>query len=161
MKLQRSITDLLAVINQVARGDLTLRGKVTNDALATWRTPSTTCLTTSPRCWNAVRKAAMEVTRLEQHSCGGGRDAGGRDATRPGNHEHVERVEELTVSMKQVSTTRKPVRKRHAGAGCGGARHRAVRIRWTGCSESVLRASDSKEDQVAGDRSLETRKSSM
>jgi len=31
--LQRSITDLLAVINQVARGDLTLRGKVTNDAL--------------------------------------------------------------------------------------------------------------------------------
>src|SRR6266849_5084769 len=31
--LQRSITELLAVINQVARGDLTLRGKVTNDAL--------------------------------------------------------------------------------------------------------------------------------
>src|SRR5262252_4780595 len=31
--LQKSITDLLTVINQVARGDLTLRGKVTNDAL--------------------------------------------------------------------------------------------------------------------------------
>ncbi len=31
--LQRSITELLTVINQVARGDLTLRGKVTNDAL--------------------------------------------------------------------------------------------------------------------------------
>jgi methyl-accepting chemotaxis protein len=31
--LQRSITDLLNLINQVARGDLTLRGKVTNDAL--------------------------------------------------------------------------------------------------------------------------------
>jgi len=32
--LQRSITDLLSVINQVARGELSLRGKVTNDALA-------------------------------------------------------------------------------------------------------------------------------
>ena len=31
--LQRSITDLLNTINQVARGDLTIRGKVTNDAL--------------------------------------------------------------------------------------------------------------------------------
>jgi len=31
--LQRSITELLTVINQVARGDLSLRGKVTNDAL--------------------------------------------------------------------------------------------------------------------------------
>src|SRR5260370_40435375 len=30
---QRSITDLLNLINQVARGDLPLRGKVTNDAL--------------------------------------------------------------------------------------------------------------------------------
>ncbi len=30
--LQRSITELLTVINQVARGDLSLRGKVTNDA---------------------------------------------------------------------------------------------------------------------------------
>src|SRR5215467_12729849 len=31
--LQKSITDLLTVINQVARGDLTMRGRVTNDAL--------------------------------------------------------------------------------------------------------------------------------
>ena len=31
--LQRSITELLTVTNQVARGDLTLRGKVTNDQL--------------------------------------------------------------------------------------------------------------------------------
>src|SRR6266851_1037556 len=31
--LQRSITELLSVINQVARGDLSQRGKVTNDAL--------------------------------------------------------------------------------------------------------------------------------
>src|ERR1700758_626495 len=31
--LQKNITDLLTVINQVARGDLTLRGKVTNDQL--------------------------------------------------------------------------------------------------------------------------------
>ncbi len=31
--LQRGITDLLNTINQVARGDLTIRGKVTNDAL--------------------------------------------------------------------------------------------------------------------------------
>src|ERR1700739_2122119 len=30
--LQKNITDLLTVINQVARGDLTLRGKGTNDA---------------------------------------------------------------------------------------------------------------------------------
>src|SRR5437773_12058768 len=31
--LQRSITELLSVINQVARGDLSQRGKVTSDAL--------------------------------------------------------------------------------------------------------------------------------
>ena len=31
--LQRSVTDFLTIVSQIARGDLTLRGKVTNDAL--------------------------------------------------------------------------------------------------------------------------------
>src|SRR6267378_321721 len=49
--LQRSITELLTVINQVARGDLTLRGKVTNYVLDNFT-----------KVLERVRKAAMEVT---------------------------------------------------------------------------------------------------
>src|SRR3974377_998019 len=60
--LQRSITDLLAVINQVARGDLTLRGKVTNDALGNVSDSVNYMLDNFTKVLERVRKAAMEVT---------------------------------------------------------------------------------------------------
>ena len=60
--LQRSITDLLAVINQVARGDLTLRGKVTNDALGNVTDSINYMLDNFTKVLERVRKAAMEVT---------------------------------------------------------------------------------------------------
>ena len=60
--LQRSITDLLAVINQVARGDLTLRGKVTNDALGNVSDSINYMLENFTKVLERVRKAAMEVT---------------------------------------------------------------------------------------------------
>src|SRR4029077_19542109 len=60
--LQRSITDLLAVINQVARGDLTLRGKVTNDALGNVSDSINYMLDNFTKVLERVRKAAMEVT---------------------------------------------------------------------------------------------------
>jgi methyl-accepting chemotaxis protein len=60
--LQRSITDLLAVINQIARGDLTLRGKVTNDALGNVADSINYMLDNFTKVLERVRKAAMEVT---------------------------------------------------------------------------------------------------
>jgi len=60
--LQRSITELLAVINQVARGELALRGKVTNDALGNVTDSINYMLDNFTKVLERVRKAAMEVT---------------------------------------------------------------------------------------------------
>jgi len=60
--LQRSITELLAVINQVARGDLAQRGKVTNDALGNVTDSINYMLDNFTKVLERVRKAAMEVT---------------------------------------------------------------------------------------------------
>ncbi|PYU36965.1 MAG: hypothetical protein DMG53_29225 [Acidobacteria bacterium] len=60
--LQRSITDLLSVINQVARGDLSQRGKVTNDALGNVTDSINYMLDNFTKVLERVRKAAMEVT---------------------------------------------------------------------------------------------------
>src|SRR3974390_1774494 len=60
--LQRSITDLLALINQVARGDLTLRGKVTNDALGNVADSINLMLDNFTTVLDRVRKAAVEVS---------------------------------------------------------------------------------------------------
>src|SRR5258705_3217831 len=59
--LQRSITDVLAVINQVARGDLALRCKVTNDALGNVSDSINYMLDNFTKVLERVRKAAMEV----------------------------------------------------------------------------------------------------
>src|SRR5438445_674810 len=61
--LQRSITDLLGVINQVARGDLTLRGKVTNDALGNVVDSINYMLDNFTKVLERVRKAATDVGR--------------------------------------------------------------------------------------------------
>src|SRR5712692_5618643 len=60
--LQRSITELLSVINQVARGDLTLRGKVTNDSLSNVVDSINYMLDNFSKVLDRVRKAAMEVS---------------------------------------------------------------------------------------------------
>jgi twitching motility protein PilJ len=60
--LQRSITDLLNLINQVARGDLTLRGKVTNDALGNVADSINLMLDNFTTVIECVRKAAVDVS---------------------------------------------------------------------------------------------------
>src|SRR5579863_1580456 len=60
--LQKSITDLLNLINQVARGDLTLRGKVTNDALGNVADSINFMLDNFTTVLDRVRNAAVEVS---------------------------------------------------------------------------------------------------
>ena len=60
--LQRSITDLLNTINNVARGDLTIRGKVTNDALGNVVDSVNFMLDNFTKVLERVRKAAIDVS---------------------------------------------------------------------------------------------------
>src|SRR6516225_1579057 len=102
--LQRSITDLLAVINQIARGDLTLRGKVTNDALGNVADSINYMLDNFTKVLERVRKAAMEVTACSNNilvaadQMQAGATQQDQEITNTSSA-----VEELTVSMKQVS----------------------------------------------------------
>src|SRR5258707_5955947 len=59
--LQRSITELLSVINQGARGDLSQRGKVTNDALGTVTDSINYMLVNFTQVPERLRKTALEV----------------------------------------------------------------------------------------------------
>ena len=102
--LQRSITDLLNLINQVARGDLTLRGKVTNDALGNVADSINMMLENFTTVLERVRKAAVEV------STNANRILVATDEMNTGTTQQDQEitntasaVEELTVSMKQVS----------------------------------------------------------
>jgi twitching motility protein PilJ len=102
--LQRSITDLLNLINQVARGDLTLRGKVTNDALGNVADSINCMLDNFTTVLDRVRKAAVEVSTnanrilvaTDEMNTGTGKQD--QEITNTASA-----VEELTVSMKQVS----------------------------------------------------------
>src|SRR5438309_3961146 len=102
--LQRSITELLAVINQVARGELALRGKVTNDALGNVTDSINYMLDNFTKVLERVRKAAMEVT-----ACSNNILVAADEMQAGATHQDQEitntssAVEELTVSMKQVS----------------------------------------------------------
>src|ERR1700682_3130864 len=102
--LQRSITELLTVINQVARGDLTLRGKVTNDALGNVADSINYMLDNFTKVLERVRKAAMEVTACSNNilvaadQMQAGATQQDQEITNTSSA-----VEELTVSMKQVS----------------------------------------------------------
>jgi twitching motility protein PilJ len=102
--LQKSITDLLNLINQVARGDLTLRGKVTNDALGNVADSINFMLDNFTTVLDRVRKAAVEV------STNANRILVATDEMNTGTGQQDQEitntssaVEELTVSMKQVS----------------------------------------------------------
>jgi twitching motility protein PilJ len=102
--LQRSITDLLSTINQVARGDLTIRGKVTNDALGNVVDSVNFMLDNFTKVLERVRKAAIDVSTSANQIL----DAAD-DMTAGATQQDQEitntssAVEELTVSMKQVS----------------------------------------------------------
>ena len=156
--LQRSITDLLAVINQVARGDLTLRGKVTNDALGNVADSVNYMLDNFTKVLERVRKAAMEVTACSNNilvaadQMQAGATQQDQEITNTSSA-----VEELTVSMKQVSN--------NAEASAEAARraldaaeqgNRAVRDTLEGMQR--IRASvqaTAKKIKSLGDRSLE------
>lgn len=102
--LQRSITDLLNTINLVARGDLTIRGKVTNDALGNVVDSVNFMLDNFTKVLERVRKAAIDVSASANQIL----DATD-DMTAGATQQDQEitntssAVEELTVSMKQVS----------------------------------------------------------
>ncbi|HET6928777.1 MAG TPA: methyl-accepting chemotaxis protein, partial [Candidatus Acidoferrum sp.] len=156
--LQRSITDLLAVINQVARGDLSLRGKVTNDALGNVSDSINYMLDNFTKVLERVRKAAMEVAvcsnniLLAADEMQAGATQQDQEITNTSSA-----VEELTVSMKQVSN--------NAEASAEAARraldaaeqgNRAVRDTLEGMQR--IRASvqaTAKKIKSLGDRSLE------
>ncbi|MGH9706725.1 MAG: HAMP domain-containing protein, partial [Candidatus Acidiferrales bacterium] len=102
--LQRSITELLSMINQVARGDLTIRGKVTNDALGNVVDSVNFMLDNFVKVLERVRKAAIDVSGSANQIL-----EAADDMTAGATQQDQEitntssAVEELTVSMKQVS----------------------------------------------------------
>ncbi|HYT19338.1 MAG TPA: methyl-accepting chemotaxis protein [Candidatus Polarisedimenticolia bacterium] len=156
--LQRSITELLSVINQVARGDLSQRGKVTNDALGNVTDSINYMLDNFTKVLERVRKAAMEVTSCSNNilvaadEMQAGATQQDQEITNTSSA-----VEELTVSMKQVSN--------NAEASAEAARraldaaeqgNRAVRDTLEGMQR--IRASvqaTAKKIKSLGDRSLE------
>src|SRR5271168_1260981 len=156
--LQRSITELLTVINQVARGDLSLRGKVSNDALGNVADSINFMLDNFTKVLERVRKAAMEVTACSNNilvaadEMQAGTTQQDQEITNTSSA-----VEELTVSMKQVSN--------NAEASAEAARraldaaeqgNRAVRDTLEGMQR--IRASvqaTAKKIKSLGDRSLE------
>ncbi len=147
--LQRSITELLTVINQVARGDLTLRGKVTNDALGNVADSINYMLDNFTKVLERVRKAAMEVTACSNNilvaadEMQAGATQQDQEITNTSSA-----VEELTVSMKQVSN--------NAEADAAEQGNRAVRDTLEGMQR--IRASvqaTAKKIKSLGDRSLE------
>jgi methyl-accepting chemotaxis protein len=102
--LQRSITDLLNTINQVARGDLTIRGKVTNDALGNVVDSVNFMLDNFTKVLERVRKAAIDVSTSANQILNA-TDEMTAGATQQDQEitNTSSAVEELTVSMKQVS----------------------------------------------------------
>ncbi len=156
--LQRSITDLLNLINQVSRGDLTLRGKVTNDALGNVTDSVNLMLDNFTAVIERVRKAAIDVNTSASHILYAA-DEMTTGATQQDQEitNTSSAVEELTVSMKQVSN--------NAEASAEAARraldaaeqgNRAVRDTLEGMQR--IRASvqaTAKKIKSLGDRSLE------
>jgi methyl-accepting chemotaxis protein len=156
--LQRSITDLLNTINQVARGDLTIRGRVTNDALGNVVDSVNFMLDNFTKVLERVRKAAVDVSASANQIL-----EAADDMTAGATQQDQEitntssAVEELTVSMKQVSN--------NAEASAEAARraldaaeqgNRAVRDTLEGMHR--IRASvqaTAKKIKSLGDRSLE------
>jgi twitching motility protein PilJ len=102
--LQRSITEFLTVVSQIARGDLTLRGNVTSDALGNVVDSVNYMLDNFTQVLRRVRDAAIDVSKSANDTL----TASESMATGATQQDHEitntsSAVEELTVSMKQVS----------------------------------------------------------
>ncbi|MFB3916941.1 MAG: methyl-accepting chemotaxis protein [Terriglobales bacterium] len=156
--LQRSVTDFLTVVSQIARGDLTLRGNVTNDALGNVVDSVNYMLDNFAKVLERVRKAAVDVSTsandilVASEEMANGATQQDQEITNTSSA-----VEELTVSMKQVSN--------NAEASAEAARraldaaeqgNRAVRDTLEGMQR--IRASvqaTAKKIKSLGDRSLE------
>ncbi|HSK45049.1 MAG TPA: HAMP domain-containing protein, partial [Candidatus Binatia bacterium] len=59
--LQKSVTEFLTIVSQIARGDLTLRGRVSNDALGNVVDSVNYMLDNFAKVLERVRKAAIDV----------------------------------------------------------------------------------------------------
>src|SRR3954470_3542783 len=156
--LQRSVTEFLTIVSQIARGDLTLRGKVTNDALGNVVDSVNYMLDNFSKVLERVRKAAIDVQAnasdilISSEQMATGANQQDQEITNTSSA-----VEELTVSMKQVSN--------NAEASAEAARraldaaeqgNRAVRDTLEGMQR--IRASvqaTAKKIKSLGDRSLE------
>ena len=156
--LQRSVTDFLTIVSQIARGDLTLRGKVTNDALGNVVDSVNYMLDNFAKVLERVRKAAVDVSSsandilVSSEEMANGATQQDQEITNTSSA-----VEESTVSMKQVSN--------NAEASAEAARraldaaeqgNRAVRDTLEGMQR--IRASvqaTAKKIKSLGDRSLE------
>ncbi len=102
--LQRSVTEFLTVVSQIARGDLTLRGSVTSDALGNVVDSVNYMLDNFTSVLRRVRDAANDSLAGANQIL----NASERMATGATQQDHEitntsSAVEELTVSMKQVS----------------------------------------------------------
>ncbi|PSH05432.1 MAG: hypothetical protein CXZ00_01705 [Acidobacteria bacterium] len=102
--LQRSVTEFLTIVSQIARGDLTLRGVVTSDALGNVVDSVNYMLDNFTQVVRRVRDAANDVSTSANEIL----NASEKMATGATQQDHEitntsSAVEELTVSMKQVS----------------------------------------------------------
>ncbi len=156
--LQRSVTEFLTIVSQIARGDLTLRGNVTNDALGNVVDSVNYMLDNFTKVLERVRKAAVDVQSsandilVASEEMANGATQQDQEITNTSSA-----VEELTVSMKQVSN--------NAEASAEAARraldaaeqgNRSVRDTLEGMQR--IRASvqaTAKKIKSLGDRSLE------
>ena len=102
--LQRSVTEFLTITSQIARGDLTLRGKVTSDALGNVVDSVNYMLDNFTKVLERVRKAAIDVSSsandilVSSDQMASGATQQDQEITNTSSA-----VEQLTVSMKQVS----------------------------------------------------------
>jgi methyl-accepting chemotaxis protein len=102
--LQKSVTEFLTITSQIARGDMTLRGKVTSDALGNVVDSVNYMLDNFCKVLERVRKAAVDVQSsaneilIASEEMSSGAIQQDQEITNTSSA-----VEELTVSMKQVS----------------------------------------------------------
>lgn len=102
--LQKSVTEFLTIVSQIARGDLTLRGRVTNDALGNVVDSVNYMLDNFMKVLERVRKAAIDVQSsaneilIASEEMSSGAIQQDQEITNTSSA-----VEQLTVSMKQVS----------------------------------------------------------
>ncbi len=103
-ELQRSVTEFLTIVSQIARGDLTLRGRVTTDALGNVVDSVNYMLDNFCKVLERVRKAAIDVQGganeilIASEEMSSGAIQQDQEITNTSSA-----VEQLTVSMKQVS----------------------------------------------------------